>query len=154
MEEEKARVYEPIKRTDGIDWMDLNTFTDRSFTQLSGGEKQRVLIASALAQEPNLLLLDEPTSALDLKHQQSIYRRLKELSLNEGKTIVIVTHDINLAAQFCSRLILLNEGQITKDGTPDDVLKFPTIEEVYGVQVYIDVNPFTDSIYILPFDTK
>ena len=76
------------------------------------------------------------------------------MSIDEGKTIVIVTHDINLAAQFCSRLILLKEGHIIKDGTPDDVLKFPIIEEVYGVQVYIDVNPFTGSIYILLFDTK
>jgi iron complex transport system ATP-binding protein len=137
-----------------LDWMDLKELAGRPFTQLSGGEKQRVLIASALAQEPALMLLDEPTSALDLKHQQSIYRMLQKLSETAGKTIVIVTHDINLAAQFCSRLILLHKGRIIKDGTPDDVLRFPVIQEVYGVKVYIDINPFTESIYILPYDTQ
>lgn len=137
-----------------LKWMDLLDIKDRSYMQLSGGEKQRAIIASALAQEPFLLLLDEPTSALDLKHQQSIYKMLRKLTEMEQMTILIVTHDINLAAQFCSRLILLNRGDIVRDGLPDDVLKFPVIQEVYGVKVYIDVNPFTDSLYILPYDTQ
>jgi iron complex transport system ATP-binding protein len=137
-----------------LEWMDLQRLSERSFTQLSGGEKQRAIIASALAQEPLILLLDEPTSALDLKHQQSIYRMLQPFCEPFGKTIIIVTHDINLAAQFCSRLILLHKGRIIKDGPPDDVLKFPIIQEVYGVKVYIDINPFTKSIYILPYDTQ
>ncbi|KAA3611102.1 MAG: heme ABC transporter ATP-binding protein [Calditrichaeota bacterium] len=125
---------------------------NRNFSELSGGEKQRTIIASALVQQTNLLLLDEPTSALDLKHQQEIYRLLKQLGEDEGKTVVTVTHDINLAAQYCDRLILLNNGKIVRDGTPEEVLKFPIIEEVYGVKVYIDINPFTKSIYILPYD--
>ena len=130
----------------------LLPFKDRAFTDLSGGEKQRVILASALAQQTNLLLLDEPTSALDLKHQQEIYRLLKHLCEDEGKTVVVVTHDINLAAQYCDRLILLNGGKIVMDGSPEDVLKFSIIEEVYGVKVYIDINPFTKSLYILPYD--
>lgn len=137
-----------------LQWMDLTALEHRPYTQLSGGEKQRTIIASTLAQEPHLLLLDEPTSALDLKHQQAIYRILGRLCSEEGKTIVIVTHDINLAAQFCSRLILMDRGRIIADGLPDDVLKFRVIQEVYGVKVYIDVNPFTKSIYILPYDTR
>jgi len=134
--------------------MDLTEFRARGFNALSGGEKQRVLIASALAQQSRLLLLDEPTSALDLRHQQDIYRTVRRLCHNEGKTVITVTHDINLAAQYCDRLIMLHEGRVVRHGSPHDVLKFPVIEEVYGVKVYIDINPFTDSIYILPYDVN
>lgn len=134
--------------------MHLEPLQERSFTELSGGEKQRAVIASALAQETNLLLLDEPTSALDLKHQQEIYMILKKLARDEKKTVVVVTHDINLAAQYCDRLILLSHGKIVRDGSPGDVLRFPVIQEVYGVKVYIDINPFTDSLYILPYDLQ
>jgi iron complex transport system ATP-binding protein len=134
--------------------MDLQGLQNRPFSALSGGEKQRVIIASVLAQQANILLLDEPTSSLDLKHQQSIYRILKKLSREERKTIIIVTHDINLAAQFCERLILLDKGAVLADGPPDQVLQFQLIQKVYGVKVYIDVNPFTKSLYIIPFDTQ
>jgi len=134
--------------------MDLQGLQNRPFSALSGGEKQRVIIASVLAQQAKILLLDEPTSSLDLKHQQSIYRILKKLSREERKTIIIVTHDINLAAQFCERLILLDKGAVLADGPPDQVLQFQLIQKVYGVKVYIDVNPFTKSLYIIPFDTQ
>lgn len=137
-----------------MQWMDLTGLRDRSFLTLSGGEQQRAIIASALAQQVKIMLLDEPTSALDLKHQQGIYRILKRLADEEGKTIIIVTHDINLAAQFCKRLILVNKGKIVADGSPDQVLQFELIQQVYGVKVYIDVNPLTKSLYILPYDTQ
>ncbi|MEJ2546031.1 MAG: heme ABC transporter ATP-binding protein [Calditrichaceae bacterium] len=144
--------------------MDLIEMQNRSFSTLSGGEQQRaiissvlaqqarlmILISSVLAQQARLMILDEPTSALDLKHQQGIYRILKRLADEEGKTIVIVTHDINLAAQFCERLILMDKGKIIADGPPDQVLQFQLIQQVYGVKVYIDVNPLTKSLYILP----
>ena len=133
--------------------MDLESLKERSFTQLSGGEQQRTIIASALAQQAELLLLDEPTSALDLRHQQLILNKIKQLVTADNKTSLLVTHDINLAAQFCDRLILLKQGKIIADGSPKDVLNFSLIQEVYGIKVYIDVNPFTDSIYILPYDT-
>jgi len=100
------------------------------------------------------LLLDEPTSSLDLKHQQQIYRILQRLTRDENKLVVLVTHDINLSAQFCDRLILLDQGQIIAGGSPHEVLKFQLIQQVYGVKVYIDVNPFTDTVYILPYETK
>jgi len=131
--------------------LDLEKLRSRSYRSLSGGEKQRAIIASALAQETPLILLDEPTSALDLKHQQKILNHLSALQKEQGKTIIFVTHDINLAAQFCRRLVLLSEGQILADGPPDQVLQFALIQQVYGVKVYIDINPFTDSLYILPY---
>ncbi len=137
-----------------INNMDLEHLSHRSFTTLSGGEKQRVIIASTLAQESGLLLLDEPTTALDLRHQQMILSMLKKLSKAEQKTILLVTHDINLSAQFCDRLILMSEGAIVADGTPGTVLNFQLIQKVYGVKVYIDQNPFTKSIYILPYSTE
>ena len=137
-----------------MQWMDLIGLRNRSFSTLSGGELQRAIIASVLAQQAKLMLLDEPTAALDLKHQQGIYRILNRLAVEEGKTIIIVTHDINLAAQFCKRLILMDKGKIVADGPPDHVLQFQLIQQVYGVKVYIDVNPLTKSLYILPYDTQ
>ncbi len=134
--------------------MELLELQHKQFKSLSGGEKQRTIIASALAQKSDILFLDEPTSALDLKHQQAIYRLLKEVVIKEKKLAVAVTHDVNLAAQFCDRLLMMNNGQIIRDGTPAEVLKFPVIEQIYGVKVYIDINPFTDSLYILPYDLK
>ena len=134
--------------------LDLSGLRHQLFDRLSGGEKQRTLIASALVQQAPLLFLDEPTSALDLKHQQGIFNHLRNQADREGKAVVVVTHDINLAAQFCDRLILLANGRLMKDGAPNDVLQFDLIQKVYGVKVYIDINPFTKSIYILPYDLK
>jgi iron complex transport system ATP-binding protein len=131
--------------------MEVEDFRDRSFNELSGGEKQRVLIASALAQEPKILLLDEPTTALDLHHQIAIYQILKEQQQSKNLTIIIVTHDINLAAQYCNRMILLHQGKILSDGKPDDVLDFKLLQNTFGVKVYIDINPITGSLYILPY---
>ncbi len=133
--------------------MDLQSLAEHPFTTLSGGEKQRAVIASALAQESDLLLLDEPTSALDLKHQQLILTQLKQQVQAQKKTTLFVTHDINLAAQFCDRLLLMHEGHLVADGTPKEVLQFRLIQKVYGVKVYIDINPLTDTLYILPYGT-
>ena len=137
--------------TDCMHLLDIHKFRDRSFRELSGGEKQRVLIASALAQEPAILLLDEPTSALDLHHQIEIYQILKGLQQDRDITVIVVTHDINLAAQFCERMILMDLGRIVRDGPPDQVLQFKILQEIFGVKVYIDINPMTDSLYILPY---
>jgi iron complex transport system ATP-binding protein len=134
-----------------MDLLDVLQFRSRSFRELSGGEKQRVMIASALAQEPKILLLDEPTSALDLHHQIEIYQILKVQQEERQLTVIVVTHDINLAAQFCGRMILIDKGKIIRDGTPDDVLKFQVLQKTFGVNVYIDINPMTNSLYILPY---
>ena len=131
--------------------MEITEFAKRSFNELSGGEKQRVVIASALAQQPKILLLDEPTSALDLHHQIDIYKILKTLQKETNLTTIVVTHDINLAAQYCERILLMNKGEIVKDGKPDEVLQFKLLQEIFGVRVYIDINPMTKSIYVLPY---
>jgi iron complex transport system ATP-binding protein len=79
---------------------------------------------------------------------------LKSEQTNNELTIVVVTHDINLAAQFCDRLILLHQGRILSDGVPNDVLQFKLLQDVFGVNVYIDINPLTNSIYVLPYAGK
>ena len=132
--------------------MEINHFETRYFNELSGGEKQRVLIASALAQQPKIILLDEPTTALDLHHQIAIYRILKKLQKEQHITIIVVTHDINLAAQYCERMALMGKGMIIRDDTPKEVLQFNLLQETFGVKVYIDINPLTDSLYILPYE--
>ena len=131
--------------------MEISNFAHRNFHELSGGEKQRVIIASALAQQPKILLLDEPTSALDLHHQLDIYKILKTLQSEKNLTAIVVTHDINLVAQFCERIILMNNGEIIKDGKPDEVLQYKLLQQIFGVNVYIDINPMTKSLYILPY---
>lgn len=113
----------------------------RQFGELSGGEKQRVVLASALAQEPQILLLDEPTSSLDIKYQYQFYGILRELQQSSGLTIVVVTHDINLAARYCRRLILLKKGKVIDDGAPEKVITKEMMESVYEVKVEILHHP-------------
>ena len=96
-------------------------------------------------------MLDEPTSALDLHHQIEIYEVLKGLQKKRQLTVMVVTHDINLAAQFCERMLLIDNGKIIRDGTPNEVLEFNILQKIFGVKVYIDINPMTDSLYILPY---
>lgn len=123
---------------------------DRDFTTLSGGEKQRVVLASALAQEPDILLLDEPTTALDLKHQYHFYQILKTLQFKQQMTILSVTHDINLASQFCDRIIILKEGKIEADGPVKEVLRADMIQKIYGIPVHIIHHPENSLPVILP----
>jgi iron complex transport system ATP-binding protein len=144
-----AEDYKVVKEM--INLMEMDAFAWRYYNELSGGEKQRVLIASALAQQPRIILLDEPTSALDLHHQIAIYQILKKLKEQQDLTVIVVTHDINLAAQFCDRVILMGAGKIIRDGKPEEVLQFQLLQDTFGVKVYIDINPFTSSLYILPY---
>jgi iron complex transport system ATP-binding protein len=112
---------------------DTAKFARRQLGQISGGERQRVFIARALAQDTLVLLLDEPTSFLDLRHQVRIYDLLKKMQIEQGKTIVAVTHDINLAAQYCDDVLLLGtEGHYYK-GTGRDVFSPEKIEKVFGI---------------------
>lgn len=113
-------------------------FADRYFNEISGGEKQRVMIASALAQNPNMMLLDEPTAALDLKYQVQILKILKDLNTSHKMTLILAMHDLNLASKFCNRLVLLDEGQIARDGSPEQVLEKEILEKVYDVEVDLD----------------
>lgn len=125
-------------------------FANRLFNEISGGEKQRVMIASALAQEPEMMLLDEPTSALDLKHQMQILNILKQLNETRGVTLVMALHDLHLASKFCKRTILLQKGQIVRDGTPDEVMQKDILEKVYDVKIKIFHDQEDGSIMISP----
>ncbi len=113
----------------------------RPITSLSGGERQRVLIARALAQEPRIVLLDEPTAHLDLHHQLETCRLLRQLNDDRAMTVILVSHDLNLASQFCDRLLLLNHGRLAAVGRPHEVLRADTLRTVYGCDVLIDQHP-------------
>ena len=110
---------------------------------LSGGERQRVLVARALAQRPTLLLMDEPNAHLDLHHQVELARLIRRLNREEGTTVVLVSHDVNLAAELSDRLLLLARGRVARLGTPEEVLETALIESVYGCRVWIEPNPKT-----------
>lgn len=119
----------------------IENLARRKVYQLSGGERQRVFIARAICQEPRILLLDEPTASLDLAHQIRVMDLMKTFQEKRGLTIVMVSHDLNLAAMYANRLLLLKEGQIVKDGPPEDVLTYQTLEETYGCPLLVDESP-------------
>lgn len=115
---------------------ELTDLLDRSMLELSGGERQRARVARALAQEPRTLLLDEPTASLDIAHEMSLFELLAELRA-DGVTIVIVTHNMNLAARYADRLVLLDRGRIAAAGAPADVITRDVVESVYHWPVAI-----------------
>jgi iron complex transport system ATP-binding protein len=117
---------------DAMTTTDTLAFRTRDFRTLSGGEKQRVILASALTQRPRVLLLDEPATHLDLRHQLSLYRLLGELA--KTLLVVAVTHDLNIALQFSDRVMLLADGRMAGDGAPAEVLNPGLIAQVFGVQ--------------------
>ena len=121
--------------SDTLRFLNLEDFAFRKFNQLSGGERQRIIIAKAIAQEPKLFLLDEPTSDLDLKNQIQVMKKLKSLvsDTDSPKSALIAIHDINIAARFSDRIILLSDGKIVADGTPSEVLTSENIAEVFDV---------------------
>jgi iron complex transport system ATP-binding protein len=119
---------------EALEMTDTAQFAARTLAELSGGERQRVFIARALAQDAAILLLDEPTSFLDLKHQVGIYDLLKKMQLEKGKTVVAVTHDINLAAQYCDETLLVGADDSYCIGKPEDVFSAPQVERVFGVR--------------------
>jgi iron complex transport system ATP-binding protein len=130
--------------------MDLGGLEDRHLLELSSGERQRALIARALAQEPGVLLLDEPTAFLDLKHALGIYEILRRLNRDRGLTVLTVSHDLNLAARFVSRLLLLHHGRLRADGTPLQVLRPDRIREVYETEADVTLDPSTGAPLVLP----
>lgn len=121
--------------------LDIAHLGGRLITNVSGGERQRAVIARALAQEPEILLLDEPTAFLDLHHQLEIARIIRRLNRERGLTVVLVSHDLNLASQYCDRLLLLREGEIVTMGSPEEVIARESLERVYGCPVLVDRHP-------------
>ncbi|MDD4334184.1 MAG: heme ABC transporter ATP-binding protein [Desulfotomaculaceae bacterium] len=129
---------------------------DRLITAVSGGERQRVIIAKALTQEPEIILLDEPTSHLDINHQIEILSLLQRLNRENNLTIISVFHDLNLAAQYCDSLILMNKGTVFTVGEPAEVLTAGNIKEVYGAVVLVRKHPVTGrpSIILMARDSQ
>lgn len=114
---------------------------DRRLDRISGGERQRVLIARAICQTPRTILLDEPTAALDLSHQVRIMDLMERLREEKQVTVVMVSHDLNLAAMYGDRLLLLKDGRIVSQGLPEDVLTYRTLERAYGCTLLVDESP-------------
>ncbi|TCS95920.1 heme ABC transporter ATP-binding protein [Hazenella coriacea] len=121
--------------------LNLQSMRNRLLSELSGGERQRVALAKAMAQQPKLLLLDEPTTYLDIQYQLRMLTLLKEWQVDQSLTIVTVLHDLNLAAQFCDRLILLKDGVIQHMGTPREVIQSKWIEQIFGVSCSVIDHP-------------
>ena len=130
--------------------MGLEGYEHRSYLSLSGGEKQRVLLARALVQESRLIVLDEPTNHLDIRFQYQIMQTLKK----QGITIFASIHDLNLAAMYCDRILLMEQGQIIRSGTPAEVITEENIERIFGVRAQITVNGLTGKlqVYYLPVE--
>ena len=115
----------------------LEKFREREVLTLSGGEFQRVLLARALIQETEVILLDEPTSALDLNHAVEIMQRIKKMILKNNITVVAVLHDLNLAAMFCDEIVMVKDGRIFCKGTPKEVFTSENLKEVYNLECVV-----------------
>lgn len=128
---------------------DIESLADRDVTTLSGGEFQRARIARALAQEPSALVLDEPTSSLDIRHQMAILELLRR-SADGGMTVLLVTHSLDLAAQFSDRMLLLSRGRVAAEGPPSKVLQGEILSEVYGWPLTVSTDPETGATRVAP----
>lgn len=126
-----------------LEMADIAHLRERLVTELSGGEFQRVLIARALAQEPRLLLLDEPTAHLDLNHQVDIAVLMQRLNREQGLTVLWVSHDVNLASEFCDRLAMLKGGCVVADGPPAETITTQRLHEVYGMEFAVAPSPIS-----------
>ncbi len=133
-----------------LDATGTGSFEDRAFNTLSGGEKQRVVIASALAQSPRLLLLDEPTASLDIGHQLDVQTLLRQLNNERGVTMVLSTHDLNFAGALCRKLVLLREGRVVVSGPTDRVLTAESVRALYDVEADVHHHPRAGHVTVTP----
>ena len=140
--------YEAMERTNTLH------IKDSLITEISGGERQRVFIAKALAQNTSIMLLDEPTSHLDINHQIEILELLKRLNSEKELAIVLVIHDINLAARYSDRILLMKDGEIVDQGSPETVITPESIENTYGMKVVVETNRYTGHVTVTPIEVK
>jgi len=122
----------------------------RRLDQISGGERQRVLIAKAICQETEIIVLDEPTASLDIAHQLRIMDLMEKMKTEKNITVIMVSHDINLAAMYADKLLLINKGKMVKFGLPAEVLTYHTLESVYGCPLLVDDNPLGKQPRVTP----
>ena len=122
---------------------------ERRITELSGGERKRVLLARALCQAPSVLVLDEPASALDIHHQIAVFEELRR-RVDQGLAVVAVIHDLNLAAQFCSRLVLCRADHSVEIGSIEEILTYRRVRDAFGIDVYVGVNELTGDRFLIP----
>lgn len=123
---------------------------DRPINELSGGEKQRAVVAMVLAQEPRIILMDEATSHLDMNHCLEVMQIIERLNKEENVTVLMVSHDLNLSAEFCRRLLLMDHGVLISDGVPSAVLNEETLQRVYRCDVHVQKNPASGSVFVSP----
>lgn len=127
---------------------DLKEYEKRLMNELSGGERQRVLLARAIATQARILLLDEPTNNLDLSHQALMLKLVRERCETCESSAIVITHDLNLASEFCSKILLLKDGEIIAQGKPKDVFTHQNLQTVFGVKVLLDENPLTKNVRV------
>lgn len=137
----EAAIAEALSRTE------TEAFADRSISAVSGGERQRVVLARALAQDTPILLLDEPTASLDINHQIRTLELVRELA-NEGKTVIAAIHDLNLAAHYCDELVLLSEGRVLDSGSPENVLTERNLRDAFDTRAVVSRHPVTGAVYV------
>ena len=125
-------------------------FANRNINELSGGEKQKVLLAQTLVQQTDIICLDEPTSHLDICSQSTIFKLLKMLNEKYNKTIITTIHDLNLAGEFCSDIVLLDNKKIFSYGLTKEVLNYKDIEKVYNITVVVYTNPVSKKPVVIP----
>lgn len=126
-----------LKAQEAIDTVGINHLKERPYTKISGGEKQLVLIARALAQESPVLLLDEPTSHLDFRHQVAVLKKVKEITRKKGLITLMTLHDPNLAMIFSDKVVMINDGHVVSNGLPQEVITKENLKSVYGIDVSV-----------------
>ncbi|MGB3646985.1 MAG: ABC transporter ATP-binding protein, partial [Desulfobulbales bacterium] len=139
---------------EAMKFTDVSHLTDRKLFQLSGGELQRVIIARAICQQPEIIVLDEPTTALDPAHQLKIMDLMEKFRREHGTTIIMVSHDLNLASMYGDRVLLLKSGRVVKTGDPKSVLNKELLEDSYGCRIQIDESPLGGVARVTPIPDK
>lgn len=141
LEQEKKQDHEIAGRA--MAFTQVEHLAGRTLDQLSGGERQRVIIARAICQQPRTMLLDEPTAALDPSHRLRIMKLMQRLREEKKITVVMVSHDLNLAGQFAGRILLMKEGKVVAGGTPREILVPDLLQVAYGCVMHVDSHPVT-----------